>query len=164
LVDNGHQRIGMVSGKTGLSTTDDRILGYRLGLREAGIPIDEALLVSGEGTEDAAAAAVRKLLALQRPPTAIVVGNNRMTIGVMRGLREAGVEVPGEIGLAAYDDFDWADLFHPRLTVIRQPIHSLGQQAVQLLLDRVANPDAPARRVVLNPELMHRDSCGCHRS
>jgi LacI family transcriptional regulator len=164
LVDNGHLRIGMVSGKTGLSTTEDRILGYRLGLREAGIPIDEALLVSGEGTEDAAAAAVRTLLALQRPPTAVVVGNNRMTIGVMRGLQQAGVEVPGQIGLAAYDDFDWADLFHPRLTVIRQPIHSLGQQAVHMLLDRVANPDAPARRVVLNPEFMHRDSCGCHRS
>jgi LacI family transcriptional regulator len=164
LVDNGHQRIGMVSGKTGLSTTDDRLLGYRLGLREAGIPIDEALLVSGEGTEDAAAAAVSKLLGLPRPPTAVVVGNNRMTIGVMRGLQEAGVKVPDQMALAAYDDFDWADLFHPRLTVIRQPVHSLGQQAVHWLLDRVANPDAPARRVVLNPEFMHRDSCGCHRS
>jgi LacI family transcriptional regulator len=154
----------MVSGKSGLSTTDDRILGYRLGLRQAGIPVDEALLVSGEGAEDTATAAVRKLLDLERPPSAIVVGNNRMTIAVMRGLRQAGVDVPRQMALVAYDDFDWADLFHPRLTVIRQPIRSVGEQAVHLLLDRVTNPDAPARRVVLDPEFMHRDSCGCHRS
>jgi LacI family transcriptional regulator len=161
LAANGHERIAMVSGKQGLSTTDDRVLGFRLGLREAGLPVDESLIVSGGGLEAAAAAGVQQLLALDRPPTAVVSGNNRMTIGVMRGLQQAGRDVPDDIALVGYDDFDWADLFRPRLTVIRQPIHSVGQQAVNLLLDRVANPDVPARRVVLDPQFMHRESCGC---
>jgi LacI family transcriptional regulator len=161
LAGNGHQQIALVSGKEGLSTTDDRILGYQLGLREAGIPADNRLLVSGAGTERAAEDAVRQLLALPVPPTAIVAGNNRMTIGVMRGLRLAGMDVPSQMAVVAYDDFDWADLFHPRLTVIRQPVNVLGQQALALLLDRIDDPGAPIRRMILEPQFIHRDSCGC---
>jgi LacI family transcriptional regulator len=100
-------------------------------------------------------------MALISPPTAVVVGNNRMTIGVMRGARDAGIRVPHDLAVVAFDDFEWADLFHPRLTVIAQPIQAMGEQAADLMLSRMANPGMPSRRVVMQPTFMHRESCGC---
>jgi LacI family transcriptional regulator len=74
------------------------------------------------------------------------------------------LRVPDDIALAAFDDFEWADLFHPRLTVIRQPTSELGERAVELLLSRLEEPEAPPRTVRLNAAFVHRDSCGCHQS
>ena len=96
-----------------------------------------------------------------RHPTGIVAANNRMTIGAMRALRELGLAVPQDIALVSFDDFEWADLFHPRLTVIAQPIHEMGARAVRLLLDRLAEPQQPPRTVQLTPQFIHRESCGC---
>jgi LacI family transcriptional regulator len=84
-----------------------------------------------------------------------------MTIGVMRALREADLRVPEDIALVAFDDFEWADLFHPRLTTIAQATTELGEQAVTMLLSRLANPNLRARKVRLEPKFVHRESCGC---
>jgi LacI family transcriptional regulator len=157
----GHHRIGMISGKPGLSTTDERVAGYRLGLGRNNLRMADDYVRSGDSSAGPAETALRKLLSLPEPPTALVVGNNQMTIGVMRAARDIGVRVPDDLAIGVFDDFEWADLFHPRLTVIAQPTHALGEQAVDLVLSRLANPSAPARRVVLQPEFIHRESCGC---
>jgi LacI family transcriptional regulator len=99
---------------------------------------------------------------MPEPPTALIVANNQMTIGAMRALREAGLSVPTDIALAAFDDFDWADLFEPRLTTIAQPHQELAAQAVDLIVTRIADPDQPPRRLRLSPTLIHRNSCGCN--
>lgn len=161
LASHGHQRIAMVSGLAGLSTTTERIAGYRRGLAENGLNYDPALVVSGGSRPDLAQAAVQTLLALPTPPTALVVGNNAMTIGAMRALREAGLIVPRDLALAAFDDFEWADLFSPRLTTVAQPCLEIGAQAVRLLLSRLADPTLPPRTVRLEPGFMCRESCGC---
>jgi LacI family transcriptional regulator len=101
------------------------------------------------------------LLGLAEPPTAVVSGNNYMTIGILRALTDRGLRVPEDIALVAFDDFEWADLFSPRLTTIAQPCLEIGTQAVRLLLGRLADPALPPRTVRLEPEFMRRDSCGC---
>jgi LacI family transcriptional regulator len=161
LVGIGHRRIAMISGRVGLTTSDERVTGYRLGLRRNRIRFTPEYLVNGDSRDDEAQAALMTLLALPKPPTAIVVGNNLMTIGVMRGAREAGVRIPDDLALVAFDDFEWADLFHPRLTVIAQATHQMGAQALELVMSRLADPTMPARRIVMHPTLVHRESCGC---
>jgi len=84
-----------------------------------------------------------------------------MTIGVMQALREASLSVPDDIALVAFDDFEWADLFHPRLTTIAQANTQIGEQSVAMLLSRLANPDLAVRKVQLEPKFVHRESCGC---
>jgi LacI family transcriptional regulator len=84
-----------------------------------------------------------------------------MTIGTMRALREARLRIPQDIALVAFDDFEWADLFSPRLTTIAQPCLEIGAEAVRLLLSRLADPSLPPRTVRLEPEFMRRESCGC---
>jgi len=159
--ERGHRRIALVAGHRGLATTVERRDGYLLGLRRAGLPADPALIVDGNSETEAARVAVHRLIRLGQPPSAIIAGNNTMTIGALSALRDAGVEVPGGMALAGFDDFPWAELFRPGLTVIAQPFVEMGRRAVELLLTRMANPVAPPVTVRLPPRFVHRDSCGC---
>jgi LacI family transcriptional regulator len=157
----GHRRIGLVAGLPGLSTTSERVAGYRDGLTAAGLAHDERLLVSGNSESAGAEQATAALVALPDPPTALVTANNAMTIGALRALRRHGLSVPDDIALCCFDDFAWADLFSPRLTAIAQPSRELGAQAVQVLLDRLGEPRRPSRTVRLPCAFVHRTSCGC---
>jgi LacI family transcriptional regulator len=161
LSDRGHRRIALVAGHRGLATTLERREGYRLGLDRAGLPELPELLVDGNSETEAARRAVHRLLALAQRPTAIITGNNSMTIGAMAALREAGVAVPGGMALVGFDDFPWASLFSPGLTAVAQPFAEMGRRAVELLLARMSDPDAPTTTVRLPPTFVHRESCGC---
>ncbi|MFV0136651.1 LacI family DNA-binding transcriptional regulator [Streptomyces sp. HMX87] len=157
----GHRRIALVAGRPGLSTTRERITGYRHGLAAAGLPYDERLLVHGDSEAAGGSRATEALLSLAVPPTALVTANNAMTIGALRALRDRRLSVPGDIALCCFDDFAWADLFEPRLTAIAQPGRDIGAQAVRVLLERLADPDRPVRTVRLPCSFVHRTSCGC---
>jgi LacI family transcriptional regulator len=151
----------MVTGLAGLTTTDERLAGYQLGLTRRGLLYDEQLVGDGGSQSEGARQAVHVLLELLEPPTALVVANNLMTIGAMQALREAGKRVPDDVALTSFDDFEWADLFSPRLTTMAQPRFELGDAAVGLLMRRIADPAAPPRTLRLTPQFTHRDSCGC---
>ncbi|MEU5250123.1 LacI family DNA-binding transcriptional regulator [Streptomyces longwoodensis] len=161
LAERGHRRIALVAGLPGLSTTAERISGYRLGLAAAGLPYDERLLVHGDSAAEGAQRATDRLLSLAVPPTALVTGNNAMTIGALRALRDRGRSVPEDLALCCFDDFAWADLFSPRLTAIAQPSREIGAAAVRVLLERLDAPRRPARTVRLPCAFVHRTSCGC---
>jgi LacI family transcriptional regulator len=161
LASRGHTRIGMVSGLAGLATTEERLAGYRLGLERANLPYVEELLRGGSSDAEPARGATAQLLQLPDPPTALIVANNEMTIGAMRALRDAGLSVPADIALVAFDDFAWADLFEPRLTTIAQPHQELAARAVELITARIDDPARPASSIRLDPTLVHRNSCGC---
>ena len=161
LVAHGHKRIGLISGREGLSTTIERIDGYKEGLVRAGLEFDGALIEKGKSNIEAAHAAVLRLITKPRPPTAIVTANNKMTIGSMQALRESGLRVPNDIALVGFDDFEWADSFEPRLTVIAQPCHAIGVRAMDLLLKRIGDPARRPRTIRLEAKIIIRDSCGC---
>lgn len=157
----GHRRIALVAGLPGLSTTSERLTGYRDGLATAGLGYDDRLVVHGDSESAGAERATAALLSLASPPTALVTANNAMTIGALRALRGHGICVPDDIALCCFDDFAWADLFWPRLTAIAQPSREIGAQAVRVLLERLAAPDRPARTLRLPCAFVHRTSCGC---
>ena len=161
LIGHGHRRIGFIAGRTGFSTTDERVAGYKAALQAAGLAFDPQLLVNGGSNTEPARQATVQLLGLDAPPTAIMAGNNLMTLGAMHALRDAQLEVPGQMALVGFDDFDWADFFVPRLTLIAQPVNELGARAVHLLLQRMATPEATPHSVRLAPSLQLRNSCGC---
>jgi LacI family transcriptional regulator len=161
LAELGHRRIGLVAGLPGLSTTTERISGYRHGLAAAGLPYDERLVAHGDSAAEGAERATGALLSFAASPTALVTANNTMTIGALRTLRARGLSVPDDLALACFDDFAWADLFSPRLTAVSQPSKEIGAQAVRLLLERLQSPDRPSRTLRLPCAFVHRTSCGC---
>lgn len=163
MIEHGHHRIGFIAGTMAVQTSAERLQGYALALSQAGLPFDPALVRQGQSQMEPARAATRELLALTPRPTAIVAANNMMTIGAMRALRDAGLAIPGDMALAGFDDFDWADYFEPRLTVMAQPGKEIGLRAVRLLLRRIKTPGAKVQVLHLKPELRVRRSCGCQR-
>jgi LacI family transcriptional regulator len=158
IIGLGHRRIAFVAGAPGLPTTEERLEGYRLALDVAGIAFDPGLVECGESRIEPACEAVRRLLALKERPTAIMTGNNLMTIGAMGALREAGLDVPRDVSLVGFDDFDWAEVMSPRLTLMAQPVDELGRRAVRLLVRRIANPNARKQTVRLEPTMRLRES------
>jgi LacI family transcriptional regulator len=161
LGSHGHRRIGLVSGAPGLTTSEERILGYRLGLGRAGLPWNPELVACGHSSREGGAKALDALLDLPEPPTALVVANDSMAVGVLHQARRRGLRVGQDLPVVVYDDVEWADLVEPPLTTMAQPIEDIGRQAVRLLLARIADPDRRAETLRLPPKLMHRQSCGC---
>ncbi|GAA2805769.1 LacI family DNA-binding transcriptional regulator [Saccharopolyspora taberi] len=159
LAHRGHRRIGLVAGRRGLATTEERVRGFREGLRRNDLEPDPDLLAEGHSLTESAVEATRRLL--DHRPTALITANNGMTIGAMQALGEAGLRVPADIALVGFDDFLWAEWFAPRLTVIAQPCGDIGTEAARLLLRRIGAPGVEPETHRLPSRFVHRDSCGC---
>jgi LacI family transcriptional regulator len=159
LLGLGHRRIGVIAGRPHISPTEERILGYRSALEDAGVEYDEALVTSGGSRLAEARRAAEQLLALTPRPSALFVTNNMMTIGAMGAIRHASLRVPEDISIVSIDDVSWADVFEPRLTTVAQPTYELGRTAADLVLRRITgDADAAAVRVVLPGHLIIRES------
>ncbi len=163
LAQHGHTRIGMVAGLDGLSTTVERIEGYVLAHRRLGLPIDPGLVVAGCSSTDGGRLGMLELLSRPNPPTAVFSANNSITVGVLAALGAKRKSIPGDIALAAFDDFPWAAFLAPYLTVVAQPLAQLGARAVDLLVRRLNQPITPYRTIRLQADLVIRSSCGCAR-
>lgn len=160
LVRSGHRRIGVITGRPGISTATDRFDGYREALDEAGIAFDEALAVCGDFQIETAKDATAALLHRRPRPTAIFSTSNLTTIGVMRAIAEQGFRCPKDVSVAGIGDFEWSTAFSPGLTAVVQPVRAMGERAVECLLARLAGtPPAGPVRAVFAPQLAVRDSC-----
>jgi LacI family transcriptional regulator len=161
LVTHGYRRIAMVPGHRSYATTRERIAGFLDRLKFHDLPVDEHSVTTENDTLEAAATATLALLRSEHRPRALVTGNNLSTIGAMRAIRQLGLRVPEDIALVGVDDFEWADSFEPRLTVIAQPCKKIGQRAAALAVARIKNPAGKRSTVRLEPTLIVRGSCGC---
>ncbi|WP_442865496.1 substrate-binding domain-containing protein [Acidocella sp. MX-AZ03] len=91
-------------------------------------------------------------------PEAVIASNGLLLMGVVRALRAAGKSMPDDLAVAGFDNESWTDLIGPGLTVIEQPVATMGRTAMQLLLERLEEPDAPLRKMVLGGRCLTRGS------
>ncbi|TWH21504.1 LacI family DNA-binding transcriptional regulator [Prauserella rugosa] len=160
VVAQGHRRVGFVSGPEGQVTSDERVLGHRLGLGRAGVPWNAELVAAGDFSREGGAAALAQLLTLAEPPTAVLAADDAMSAGVLLEARRRGLRIGTDLALAGFDDPEWADLVEPPLTTMAQPVADIGREAMRLLLRRFADPECDAETVRLSPQLRVRASCG----
>jgi len=154
LLEGGHERIAALVAPA-YYTTGRRLRGYRRALREAGKPIDPQLVRRlANGSARAAEQAMAALLGSPQPPDAIFTTTNFLTEGAVRALRHRGQQ----LALVGFDDFRAADLLPSPATVVAVDAEELGRVAMQNLLQRIDEPDAPVRRVVCTPQLIVRGS------
>lgn len=161
LIDLGHERIGMVVGHLGLSPHRDRLEGFRKAMQESHFPIlDECLISGGVQIEDGLAAGHR-LLDLAVPPTALMVSNNTLMLGILQALEEKKISVPRQLSVVGFDDYIWNRYFNPSLTSVAQRTHEMGKKSVELLLGIIngrENEPLPEMHIRLNAELRIRNS------
>lgn len=161
LIALGHRRIGIVTGLAGVTSTYQRLDGYHQALDAHGIAWDATLVRAGNSRLDGGAARAAELLALPERPTALFVTNNLMTIGAMRAIEDTGLRCPDDVALIGFDDFEWASVFRPRLTTVRQPVYEIGKAAARLLIQRIEHKrTGEAAEILLPPTLIVRESCG----
>lgn len=160
LIGLGHRRIGVIVGPLNLSTSVERLAGYRQALEEAAIPSDDGLVGSGGPRREDGRRMAAALLSMRPRVTAVFAGNTPLTLGVLEALRERGLQVPQDVAVVGFDDEPWASLLDPPLTTVRQPSYEIGRRAAELLFQRIAAPDRRPALVVLEPELIVRRSCG----
>ena len=161
LVKLGHRRIAIIRGSPRNYDAAERLRGYRIALREAGMNPDSTLERGGDFTEAGGYAATLELLAMPERPTAIFAANDSMAIGALSALRESGVAVPGEMAVAGFDDIPLARFVDPPLSSVHVPICELGARAVGLLLHGVTHKnDHTRRRERVSTELVIRRSTG----
>jgi len=159
LVGLGHRRIAIIKGAARNYDAAERLRGYRTALKDAGIAPDPALERDGDFTEAAGYSAVVELLELADRPTAIFAANDSMAIGALSALRESGVDVPGDMAVAGFDDIPLARYMDPPLSSVHVPICELGARAVELLLHGITHKnDHQRRRERVSTELVIRRS------
>jgi DNA-binding LacI/PurR family transcriptional regulator len=163
LIAPGHRRIGFVSGLPNISTTSERLQGYRTALREAGRFTDSDLIRPGAFRAGTAQAAAPDRLQRRRRPTAIVAGDDPMAPGVIRAASNPGVRIPGEVAGVGFDGIEIAG--HPpvQLTAMAQQTGEMGRLAALGILEVIRNrgrlADSPIPQV-LAPTLVIRQTCG----
>ncbi|MQA11555.1 MAG: substrate-binding domain-containing protein [Pseudonocardiaceae bacterium] len=161
LIGLGHRRIGFIAGPLSSNTVQDRLEGYRQALRAAGVESPDELVREGDFQEQSGYDIARSLPDWPVRPTALVAANDRMAVGAMAALADAGLRVPDDVSLVGFDDVSLASYIRPALTTVSVPTYEMGQAAMEMLLeefDEDAGGSLPDSRV-LPTRLVVRDSC-----
>ena len=159
----GHVRIAALAPNHDVSVHRERLEGYRRALTDAGVPIVPAYEVRVTPTVSDGYSGASSLLSLPEMPSAIFVTSNRLTIGAMAAIESRGLRCPQDISILGWDNHDWQDVFHPRLTTMAQPAYLMGTRAAELLIQRTTEDrPQPARQILLQSSLVVRESCGMY--
>ncbi|MFD6441708.1 LacI family DNA-binding transcriptional regulator [Peribacillus sp. NPDC060186] len=158
LIEKGHKRIAFLGGIRESSTWIERMEGYREALSKAGLGVDESLMIDSAPTREGGLEAVFKVLNNPDPPTAIFCFSDLIAFGVMQGLRMKGL-IPGQdIDIVGFDNVPVAEIYHPPLTTVSSFPQRIGKEAANLLHQKMVNIDHEQQRIILNPELIIRES------
>lgn len=164
LLELGHRRIACISGPAEFEVTRERIEGWRRALLEQGITPDESLVIESDFSSPGGYETARRLLRAQaeapgaEPVTGIFASNDMMAIGVLRAAAELGVKVPHELSVVGFDDVELSRYVFPALTTVGCSIKQLGHEAGRVLIERIENPGAQLKDVLLTPRLVVRES------
>jgi LacI family transcriptional regulator len=160
IADHGLRRLAFIGGAPESPDANARFLGYQEALRAAGLPTPDEPDVRGDFTESGGRAATSALLDLPLPQ-ALVFANDQMAIGSLEVLERRGVRVPEDVAVVGFDGIPLGRAVRPSLTTVTQPMRQLGETAVDLLVERLADPTRAPRSVMLPVTQTRRASCGC---
>lgn len=159
LLELGHRRIGMVTGRPDLVSAQLRERGYREAHAAAGLTVDEALLASGTFEPEPAHAAARFLLDRPERPTAVFASNDLSALATLEAAAELGISVPGELSVVGFDNIPESALASPPLTTVHQPMRQMGREALSMLVTLLAGEHAlDNSHVTLDTTLVVRQS------
>jgi LacI family transcriptional regulator len=161
LIRQGHRRIALITGPLKAQNARERLQGYEEELHEADIAIDNALILEGDFRYESGNRLAKLLIQNRVNATAIFACNGVMTLGVLSAFEELGIQCPGDIALATFDDLTLEHSHHSHLTAVVQPSYEMGARAANILMDRIEGKmtgDPVIVRIV--PTLVMRESTG----
>ncbi|MGY5765110.1 LacI family DNA-binding transcriptional regulator [Brachybacterium sp. DNPG3] len=158
LLELGHRRIGVLAGPEESVPARQRLQGYISALAQAGIPVDDELVLHGGFDYESGQEAAERLLRLEDRPTAIFAVADTLGVGALRAARTLDIDVPQDLSVISFDDTMVARWTYPQLSAVRQPLYSMGQVAVERLLALSSDPGRFAHPFKLETQLIERES------
>ena len=136
----------------------DRFRGYKLALAKYNIPENEKFITYGDYGQRSGVEAMSRFLALEERPTAVFAANDLMAMGAIKAIKDARLEIPRDVAVVGFDDLLLASISDPPMTSVHQPIFDVGKEAVRLLVGQMQNNQKLVQKVVLDTELIIRES------
>ncbi|MCB1487778.1 MAG: LacI family DNA-binding transcriptional regulator [Bauldia sp.] len=159
LIAGGHRRIAHITGTEGNVETGERIKGYRDGLTAAGIPVENSLIWQGAFSFEAGMEAAQRFLGLgAKRPTAVFAASDEMAIGFIKTVKDAGIDVPGDVSVAGFDGIEYSAIYNPALTTVIQPRTEIGRLGAENLVARMSGRQPALAGARLPCTLAIRDS------
>jgi len=157
LMGLGHKRIGFISGRAELESSNRRFMGYRDALEKAGLPVAEELIASGDYTTETGVKCARELLSLEKPPTAIFASNDQMAMGVFQVAQERWLRIPEDLSVVGFDNI--MESKYMGLTTVDQFISEMGFVATQMLIKLINGEALDSQTYKMQTRLVIRTSC-----
>jgi len=158
LISLGHKKIACISGPFTDNPSYDRVKGYKDVLIKHGIDVDEDLILAGNFDVISGVQCADVLFEKKEKPTAIFACNDLMAVGVIKSATAHNLRVPEDLSVIGFDDISLAKYTVPPLTTIKQPMHEIGEQALNCMMEIIKNPNKACRTITLNVRLEERQS------
>lgn len=156
LIENGHTRIGCITGPLGILNSRLRFLGYKKALRDSGIPFQAEYVEEGDYHGEDGERLAERLF--ENKVTAVFAFNDLMAYGVYRAARKCGYRIPEDISVVGFDDLLYSGIMEVPLTTIRQPAGQIGKAAVQKIAELIKEENTTKEAIIYEPELIVRNS------
>ena len=163
LIRLGHRQIGHIGGPLYLTSGRERYQGYLQAMAAAGLPVYDTWVRFGNHKYESGYQQTVELTRDHPEVTALFIENNMMSLGALTALQDLRRRVPDDVAVVGFDDTPWSTLLNPPLSVVAQSTAEIGRRAAALLLERIKQPDLPARTELLPTTLIVRASCGAKR-
>ncbi|MHC0036732.1 LacI family DNA-binding transcriptional regulator [Pseudoneobacillus sp. C159] len=159
LINLGHKSIAFIGGDLDLVVTVERLLGYEKALRDYHLPLKREYIMHEEFLKEGGQGAVKELFSLEEPPTALVVTDDLMALGVLNSLDEMGISVPNDVSVISFNNVMLSEMSRPPLTSVDIGIFDLGFEAAKSLIQKIENPKEPVKRIIIQHKLIKRLTC-----
>ncbi|WP_416828721.1 LacI family DNA-binding transcriptional regulator [Ectobacillus polymachus] len=159
LLSLGHKRIAFIGGSPDLMVTKERLAGYKEALKLANIALPDEYVCFMEFLREGGQLAVEHLMSYEEAPTAIVVTDDLMALGVLSTLSEKGYHVPDEVSVVSFNNVVFAEIAYPPLTSVDVKIYQLGYEAAKNLIERIETPNFSPKSIIVPYKLIVRQTC-----
>ncbi len=163
LLDCGYREIAMIYGETPEMENRNKVEGYEMALKEAGIPVNPSYIVREENTIEGGYVGARKLTGLPKPPRAVFTSSDLLAFGVIEATRDLNLLVPEQLAVMGFDNIRMSNLMEPKLSTVSKPLHRMGLSGARLLFDVMESKndeELAMKEIVLQSKLKIRKSCG----
>ena len=158
LIKKGYRKIAYLAGPQNLWSCQERLKGYKKVLEANNIPIQEKYILFTDASFKSGYEITKKLLNFDEKPEVIFTVNDTVAAGVIKAFYESGIKVPDDIAIMGFDDLEMTALLPKPLTTMHQKKYQLGKLAANILINRIKNKDLPLQNIVLEPNLIIRES------
>ncbi len=159
LLSLGHQRIAFVGGTPNLMVTKDRLKGFKEAFMHAGLPVSEEFIFYVEFLREGGQEAVEQIMSQKDRPTAIVVTDDLMALGVLSTLMEKGYNVPDDVSVASFNNVIFSEIACPPLTSVDVRTFQLGYEAARSIVEKIETTDSTCKSIIVPHEIIKRQTC-----